>query len=351
MKVIHLLSSRARTLNPGHFALVMATGIVSIDLDQHGMPMLARALFVTNLLAWPLLLLLSGWRLLRFRRELVADFIDPGRGASFLTLTAGTCVLGAQCVTLVQWPDLARVLAVIGALSWALLIYLFFAATITARIKPGFTRSINGGWLVAVVATQSLAVLLTLLDEPTSDTGGLFSALCLYLLGAALYLLIITLVVYRMVFFPMRAREFTPPYWINMGALAITTLAGSLLVRQMPAAGALHDIVPFVKGFTLFFWATATWWIPLLVMLELWRYLWRHVPLRYEVDDWDIVFPLGMYTVGTWELAHALGLDFLLVVPAVGVYISALVWLLVAGSASWRWYRRITVGDPRRPPQ
>ena len=30
---------------------------------------------------------------------------------------------------------------------------------------------------------------------------------------AALYLLIITLVVYRLVFFPLRALEFTPPCW------------------------------------------------------------------------------------------------------------------------------------------
>jgi tellurite resistance protein TehA-like permease len=54
-----------------------------------------------------------------------------------------------------------------------------------------------------------------------------------------------------------------------------------------------------VKGFTLFFWATATWWIPLLLLLEGWRHLWRHVPLRYETDDWGIVFPAGMYTVAT----------------------------------------------------
>lgn len=62
-----------------------------------------------------------------------------------------------------------------------------------------------------------------------------------------------------------------------------------------------------------------------------WR-LWRHVPLRYEVDDWDIVFPIAMYTVGPFELERALDLDFLLEIPAVGVYISLLAWVIVASA-------------------
>lgn len=343
MTLFGYLRSRARHLDPGCFALVMATGIVSIDVGQHGMPALAQALFGLNLLAYVVLLALTALRLLRFRRELVADFRDPGRGASFLTLAAATCVLGSQCLLVMPLPVLPAVLALAGALFWAALIYLFLAATITARIKPGFTRSINGGWLVAVVATQALAVLLVLLgvDAPSPGVVWLFTALCLYLLGDALYLLIITLVVYRMVFFPLRAREFTPPYWIDMGALAITTLAGSLIVLHTPMPGPLSELMPFVKGFTLFFWATATWWIPLLVILELWRYAWRHVPLRYEVDDWDIVFPLGMYTVGTYELARALRLDFLRLIPAIGVYVSLLAWLVVVAAGLRRWYRGV----------
>jgi tellurite resistance protein TehA-like permease len=351
MTAVDSAISRARRLNPGSFALVMATGIVSIDVNQHGLRALALVLFGANLLAWLILLALTAVRLARFRRELVADFVHPGRGAGFLTLAAATCVLGSQCLMVVHLPALARALALLGALFWSALIYLFFAAAITARIKPGFTRSINGGWLVAVVATQALAVLMTLLiaDDPAAAAGWLFAALCLYLLGAALYLLIITLVVYRMVFFPLRAREFTPPYWIDMGALAITTLAGSLLVLHTPATSPLHELMPFVKGFTVFFWATATWWIPLLVMLEVWRHGWRHVPLRYEVDDWDIVFPLGIYTVGTYELARALNLGFLRIIPAIGVYISLLAWMLVAGGALARGYRSFRV-DVRRHP-
>ncbi|MDO1528092.1 tellurite resistance/C4-dicarboxylate transporter family protein [Fulvimonas sp. R45] len=332
---------RVRRLEPGCFALVMATGIVSIDAGQHALPRLARALFAFNLAAYAWLLALTVLRLARFRREVVADFTDPSRGAGFLTLAAATCVLGSQCVMVAALPALAAGLAVAGAALWLALIYLFFAATITARFKPGFTRSINGGWLVAVVATQALSALLTLVAASRADPDRLqFVALCLYMLGAALYLLIITLVVYRMVFFPLRAREFTPPYWIDMGALAVTTLAGSLIVLHAPAGGTLAELLPFVKGFTLFFWATASWWIPLLVILELWRHVWRHVPLRYETDDWDIVFPIGMYTVGTFELAHALHADFLLAIPAAGVYASLAAWLLVALIGLRRLYRK-----------
>jgi tellurite resistance protein TehA-like permease len=344
MRLTRFLSSSIRKLDPGAFALVMATGIVSIDAAQHGMPALARALFVLNALAFLVLLVLSGLRLLHARREVLNDFANPARGAGFLTFVAASCVLASQCMLVVALPGWAVALTVLGAVGWACLLYLLLLAVITGERKPGFRRSINGGWLVAVVSTQSLAVAITLLVAHNSAApalGWLFAALCLYLVGAALYLILITLIFYRLLFLPLPASGFTPPYWINMGALAITTLAGSLLVLHLPGQPPLHALVPFVRGFTLFFWASATWWIPLLAILELWRHGMRHVRLRYEVDDWDIVFPLGMYTVGTNALAQALDLDLLQPVADIGVYVSLLAWLLVAVGALLHWRRAL----------
>src|SRR5690606_7449813 len=110
----------------------------------------------------------------------------------------------------------------------------------------------------------------------------LFFTLCMYLLGGMLYILVITIIFYRFSFRPLHSGNLTPPYWINMGAVAITTLAGATLMLQAGQWPLLQELLPFLKGFTLFFWATATWWIPLLFILGAWRHLYRRFPLRYD---------------------------------------------------------------------
>ena len=44
-----------------------------------------------------------------------------------------------------------------------------------------------------------------------------------------MYISIISLIFYRYMFFKFSPADFVPSYWINMGAMAISTLAGSVL--------------------------------------------------------------------------------------------------------------------------
>ncbi len=330
-KTVGIVRAGVRDLFPGYPALVMATGIVSIAAYLLGWRLVGLALFFGNMAFYAVLALLILWRLFAFRSRLIADLTSHARGAGFLTIVAATSILGSQFVLLRNDLAAGSLFWLLAFILWLLLIYSFFMAVIVHLPKPDLERGLNGGWLVVVVSTQSLAVLGALAASYDRLPAHLilFLALAMYLLGSALYLLVISLVFYRLTFITLTPREFAPDYWINMGAIAITTLAGATLIQHTLGWTFLVGMLPFLTGFTLFFWVAATWWIPLLIILEFWRHDIRHYPIRYDPRYWDIVFPLGMYTTCTLELGRALALPFLQIIPQYLIYVALLSWVLI----------------------
>ena len=316
-------------LSPACFAMVMATGIVSLAAHLQGLDTIAWALFALNIGAWLVFCGLSLWRVARFPHRMRDDLGDHLRGPGFFTAVAGTAVLGSQFATFdLSWP-LATAMGVLAGALWLGLTYAVFTALTIKDSKPALDKGINGGWLLAVVATQSLAVLGAVLAARAAQPWKLelnFFALSMWLWGGMLYIWMISLIFYRYTFFAFAAGDLTPPYWINMGAMAISTLAGSLLIANAPDAPLLQALLPFVKGFTVLYWATGTWWIPMLLVLAVWRYVYRRFPLRYDPLYWGAVFPLGMYSAATHEMTKALGLGFLQAVAPAFFYAALVAW-------------------------
>src|SRR5665213_1659034 len=315
---------------PGYFALTMATGIVSLAVDYHGWKTIARVFLALNIVAYLTLWALTLIRFIRYPARLIHDLTHHFHSAAFLTIVAGTCVLGCQFAILTPWISVAKALWFAGTAFWIVLSYTFFAVITMRNPKPPLEAGINGVWLLAVVATESVSALGIVVAPFFVRTElALFFSLTVCLVGAMFYLFFITLILYRWMFFPIRPEKMTPDYWINMGATAIATLSGALLLSATARWNLLQNLTPFLMGFTLAFWAMATWWIPVLLLVGLWRHGIHRVPLSYSPDYWSLVFPLGMYSAATFLLVKITGLTFLNSLAAIFAYAALIAWSIV----------------------
>jgi len=319
------------TLTPAIFGIVMATGIVSLASRQHGLIGLGRGLFALNIAFY-----LSIWglvvsRAIRYPFQVLADLVDHARAPGYFTAVAATAVLGLQFIDFGGREDIGFALWWFALGLWLVLGYGIFAALTVKPEKPALDRGMHGGWLLAVVATQSIAVLgialLNAFSEAWRPLLG-FACLALWLWGGMLYTLLMALIFYRCLFLRLSPEDLSPPYWINMGAMAISTLAGARLALAAGSLPVLEQFLPFLKGFSVFYWASGSWWIPLLLVLGVWRHLLRRFPLRYDPLYWSAVFPLGMYAAATHDLSRALNISFLGWLPPIFLSTAWLAWSL-----------------------
>lgn len=333
-----------RDFFPGYFALVMGTGIVAVAARLLGHSVLGWPLFAISLAAYPVLWAILLARIARFPRVVLSDFVSHERGPTFLTIVAANGVLGSQFAVFGVFTFLLPALFWFSIALWALLVYGFLSAVTVSIVKPDLEHGLNGTWLLIVVATEALAVLGSFLALQTGSPPPLvFASLAFYLLGAMLYVLLAALIFFRWVFRPMHPTEMGAPWWINMGAVAIATLAGSRLMALPGTDPSLFLVQHFVPPFTVLLWATSTFWIPLLTILFAWKELQRG-PHGYDPGLWSVVFPLGMYTAATHDYATVAHLPFLDLIPHAVFWVALLAWVLTFIGMLVRLLRPDSVG-------
>ena len=330
-----------RELSPAYFGLVMATGIVSLGAHMMGHALVSRVLLALNVVQYLVLWVLYLLRAWRYPRRFFGDMIDHSRGPGYFTMVAAAGILASQFIVMLDHLVLGVVLWFAATLLWLLLTYTIFTAFTVKREKPTLDQGISGAWLLAVVATQALAVSSTMvavrIDQPWRLEMNLV-ALSMWLWGGMLYIWMMSLIFYRYAFFRFSPGDLSPPYWINMGAMGISALAGSMLIENAPHAPYLVSLLPFLKGFTIFYWATGTWWIPMLLLLGIWRHVYQRFPLRYDPLYWGAVFPLGMYAAATWKMDQAMEFGFLSALPRAFWWVAMVTWTLTfAGMLHRLW--------------
>jgi tellurite resistance protein TehA-like permease len=315
-------------LNPGYFASVMASGIISVGMYREGFAVLSVGLLVVGAVAFVCLVALSAWRLVGFRPAVVDDFTDPARGFGFFTFIAGTNVLGVRLAMDGYYAVTASLLIVAGV-TWLVLGYVIPWTAVLGRTQRPVVATANGTWFIWVVASQSVAVAAATLEPVLARSRDLLAVVAVFSwsVGVFLYAAAAVFVAARMLLYELRPADLTPPYWVAMGAAAITTLAGAR-IAEMAAAPMVTATRGLVAGMSVTFWAFATWLIPVLVAAGWWRHRVHRVPLTYQATLWSVVFPLGMYAVAGLYLGQAVRLPLVGVIGDVELWLAFAVWSL-----------------------
>ena len=347
---VTLIGNEIKDFHPAYFAMVMATGIVSIAFEGMAFPSIARALFVLNLILYLILCVILAARAWLFRPNLMADLMTLQRAWLFLTFVVGTNTIGTQLVIFQQARDLAILLWFIALISWIICLYFILSGFIPLRKKP-LHEIVNGATLLIIVSTVSVALLgFRLLDATALYAGyAYFAVWILWASGFTLYLFIAPLLIYRLFFKPFQPEDWKAPYWICMGAVAIITWAGSEFVVYMPAIAPWEGIREITLWMTILAWTIGTCWIPYQLIMDIRKFIsvditnsapwwikvfpWSRLAFGrqhhlYDPSSWSRVFPMGMYTACTLALAKATGFGSLGIISRYWGWFALLIWSL-----------------------
>jgi tellurite resistance protein TehA-like permease len=294
---------------PSFFTSVMATGIVALALREWGA---AGAAWVLAGVAAAGYVALVAVQVVRRPRP-----ASRGEALDLFAFVAASEVLSS----LSHWYGLTVALWAVGLAAWLVIV----PRVLAAPAREG--EAVRGSWLLAVVATDSLAVAGASITTRSHNGPLLEIELAWWLLALALYCVLATLIARRARRRDIGIAELHGDHWVAMGALAISALAGCRMVATIGTLGwasALHEAA---RWLAIAAWIGALLWLPALLAAESWRL--RHPPL-YTPGRWSTVFPLGMLAVASHALATGAGVSSATIVFHVFAVLAVAAWLATA---------------------
>lgn len=310
----------------------MATGIVGVGAALTGLGALASVLVFIATLGYACLVAAHAWRLLAYRAAMGRDLRDPRRAFGYFTFVAGTDVV-AVCLAAAGRHGVATALLIVALTTWLVLGYAVpWTAVLGSHPQPVLAAA-NGSWFIWVVASRSVAVVAATLQPVLTPARSALAvvAVLTWSVGLVLYAAAAVFVSLRLMLYELTPEELDPTYWVSMGAVAITVVAGARVVEmlQTPIVDATRGLV---AGLSVVLWSFASWLIPVLVAVGVWRHVVHRVTLRYVPAMWSIVFPLGMYAVAGMYLGQADRLPFVEAVGRAWFWVGLAAWVLAAGA-------------------
>ena len=297
---------------PASGAVVMGSGIVSIDLYSGHQLVLSAILLWFAAGVWLLLAVMLGMRLAHQRDRFAREASSPGA----FTGVAGTAVLGTRLA--MDYHAAAAALLAVSVVCWALLV---------VPVLRHWKTPTAGVSFVLVAATESLAVLGATLAA-SYHAGWLAStAVAALVVGLAFY-------IFTAARFDLRDLVTGHgDHWVAGGALAICALAAGKVTEAAGALGQFSGLRQALTTSTLVLWCLAMVWLLPLVTGEILR-----PRLGYDVRRWATVFPLGIYAASSFTTGQVTGITGITSFGQVWTWVAFTGWLLaLAGLVRHGW--------------
>ena len=321
----------------------MATGIVALAARGAHRQLLSEALLGLAIALYVILLVYHMTRFAR-RREVLRSELGTSAVFDYLTLVAAGAVIGSGLLRAGSSMFAAWALLLFSGLVWIVLTMTLLLELLALHsLHP--RSELEGGWLLAVVAPQSLSILIGALAAGHGLGTAFWLAFGLWLFASMLYVPIAQLRLQRLGLAAGMLRvacsRLRSDDWILMGALAISALAGAQLIdlsNQASAHGVVHSALTVVVDAQL---TVAVLFLPLLIVSELGRVRFGVTFDELTAERWSTVFPLGMLSVSCRALASTMSLAALRPLADALFAVALAAWLANAVLAVSRWARHV----------
>ncbi|HEX3984300.1 MAG TPA: C4-dicarboxylate ABC transporter, partial [Acidisoma sp.] len=210
-------------------------------------------------------------------------------------------------------------------------------------------------WLLPVVAAEVAAAsagqLLPHLAAGPASLTILALAYALWAFSVPLALSLLVILFLRLVLHKLPHRDMAASGCLALGPIGTGALGLLLLGADAPQAfaaagqpmlGIVAQGIGVIGGLAL--WGYGVWWFLLAVLTTL-RYL-RQEGMPFNLGWWGFTFPLGVYALATFALAHQTGLVLFSVIGTGLVLLLAALWVTVATRTALGAWRRTLFVSP-----
>ncbi len=286
-------------------------------------PGLSGILLVVSIAIFLVITVLYALKAARFPDAVKREFAHPVKINFFPTISISLLLFAIAFLRLNS--DLSRVLWIVGAA-----IHLVFTIVILSAWKQRTTFQIqhaNPAWFIPVVG--NIIVPIAGVEHAPAEVSWFF-----FSIGLIFWLVLLTVVLYRVIFYQPLAERLMPTLFILVAPPAIGFVSYLRLMEQ--EAGA-----PALDGF-----ARILYYVALFIFLLLLAQLRQFVRLPFYISWWAYSFPTAAITIATILMASRTNLFFFQVLAYVLLAgLGALILMLLFRTAAAIVQRRICVEE------